>query len=90
MYTIISALCFVISEKHLPKSLWDKIASIVVYVWNGCPSVEGKTPFEKCNNQLPDVLGCRAWVFIPNTIKRTIIDLYAWQKIMVSYETASQ
>ena len=65
MYTIMSAIRLIMIEKYLPKSLWDKIATAVVHVWNRCPSIKDKTPFEKYNNQLPDVsnlkvLGCQA------------------------------
>ena len=94
MYTIMSAVRSIMSEKRLPKSLWDEIAAAVVHVRNRCPSVEGKTPFEKCNNQLPDifnlrVLCYRAWVLISDIISRTIMNLRAWQIIMVGYEAAN-
>lgn len=76
MYTIMSAVWSVMEKKRLAKSLWNEIASGVVYVRNRCPSTEGKTPFEKCNEEPPDVsnlrvLGCHAWVQVLNTTSRT-------------------
>lgn len=81
----------VMKEKCLAKSLWNEIASGVVYMRNRCPSTEGKTPFEKCNEEPPDVsnlrvLGCRAWIQVPNTISRTSSHSHSWQDIMVGYE----
>ena len=38
---------------------WDSAA--IVYVWNRCLSVEGKTLFEKYNNQLLDVFNLRVF-----------------------------
>ena len=89
-----SIIYSIMSEKRLLKSLWDKIAAFVVHVWNRCLSVESKTLFEKCNNQLPDifnlrVFGCQAWVFIPDTISKTTMDLCTWQGIMICYENAN-
>lgn len=95
MYTIMSAIWSVMKEKHLAKSLWNEIANAVVYVKNRCPSTEGKTLFEKCNEEAPDVsnlrvLGCRAWVQVPNTTLRTPSHSRSWQGIMVGYEGPNQ
>lgn len=86
-----SAVRSVMAEKQLAKSLWNEIAAAIVYIRNRCLSVEGKTPFKKCNNQLPDVsnlrvLGCRAWVRVPDTTTRSTMDLRSWQGIMVGYK----
>lgn len=50
MYIIMSAVQSVMAEKQLAKSFWNEIAATVVYIQNRCPSVEDKSPFEKCNN----------------------------------------
>ena len=80
MYTIISAVQSIMAEKQLSRSFWDEIAAAVVQVKNRCLSKEGETPFKKCNNHLPNVLnlivlGCRAWVLVPDTISRLTIEL---------------
>ena len=95
MYPIMSAVCSIISQKYLLKSLQDEIGATVVYVQNRCLSMEGKTLFEKCNNQLPDVsnlkvFDCQVWVLILDTTSRTTMDLHAWQRFMVGYEAANQ
>lgn len=91
MYTIMNAVQLVMAEKQLAGSLWNEIAAAMIYIQNRCPNIEGKTPFEKCNNQLPDVsnlrvLGCQAWVCVPDTTSRSIMDLRSWQSIMIGYE----
>ena len=43
----------------LPKSLWPEITKAVGYIKNRSPGSDGKTPFEKANNEKPDVLNLR-------------------------------
>ena len=95
MHIIMRAIWSVMAKKQLPKSLWHEITADVVHVRNKCSIVEGKTPFQQCNNQLPDVsnlrvLGCRAWVLVPDIKSRLTMDLRTWQGIMVGYEANNQ
>ena len=74
----------------LPKSLWGEILKMVAYFKNRSLSQKDVTPYERVNEEKPDVkhlraIGYRAWVHVPEKLRKKLID-GAWQGILVGYK----
>ena len=85
----------ILAQQKLLKSLWAKIAKVVVYLRNRGPISYGNiTAFENLKNEKLYlghlcILGCRVWVHIPNE-KWKKLDVRSYQGIHVGYEGTNQ
>ena len=75
---------------RLPKSLWGEILKTVAYLKNGSPSQKGVNPYERENEEKPNLkhlrfIGARACVHVPEKLKKKLND-GAWQGIFVGYK----
>ena len=89
-YTLMSSVRSIMASMKLPKSLWGEILRTVAYLKNRSPSQKGVTPYERANGEKPNlkhlrVIGSRAWVHVPEKMRKKLNDR-AWQGIFVGYE----
>ncbi len=75
---------------RLLKSLWGEILKTVAYPKNRSSSRKGVTPYERANEEKPNlkhlrIVGSRAWVHVPEKLRKKLNDR-AWQGIFVGYE----
>ena len=70
--TVAEKLRSLMTESGLPKKLWPIGLQTVIYLKNRSPTeaLDGVTPIEACNNEVPDlsklrIFGCTAYVHIP-------------------------
>ena len=92
MYTLMSAIRFVLKEFRLPKRLWDKIFQVVAYIKNRTISWSANsiTSFERVNKSVPSVahlqvLRCRCYIYIFDTTMRQTMHNHGWKVIIVGY-----
>ena len=91
--TLVKAVRSMLADARLPHHFWAKALSTAVYLRNRSPTiaVEGKTPFEACTGQKPNVghlrvFGCAAYAHVAKD-ERQKLDAKSRKCVLLGYGT---
>ena len=94
-YTLMASVRSVMAAKNLPRFLWGEILKTSAYLKNRSPGPDPETPYERLNHEKPNlshlkVLGARAWVHVPEEVRKGKLADWSWEGIFVGYDGTNQ